>query len=383
MREYETEFNQLKRYGGHEQVEIRRFRPRWRMSSLTKLVEKAAMLEDGLAKESQQHSEGTSVQQVPQVNSKHCTRSKHTAGRKPAGKASGSVRVSPTYHKRHLGQYRHLLGTCLVCGGKDHMTSSCPQKGNDTQVCYQRGQSGHIRPNCPKLATQGQKWVSEVLSLPPPLKRSEIMPRVYSIADGQVEASTSRQIIGTILMGGVETHVMFDTGATHCFVSPYMIGKGRFQKEPGDNFGLVQAAGGQVMMTYRVVRNISVMMCGMDMPEDLVICRMKSHDVILSMDWLGHQANLGDFVGLSITGQTDDQNGCEAYIGFITIEEEGSEMGLQDIPVVREFESVFRPMSGLPPARSGPFTIELEPSTAPISKALYRMAPAEMAELKK
>src|SRR5690606_41386727 len=38
---------------------------------------------------------------------------------------------------------------------------------------------------------------------------------------------------------------------------------------------------------------------------------------------------------------------------------------------------------GLPPDRSDPFTIELKPGTVPLSKAPYRMAPAEMAELKK
>ena len=37
----------------------------------------------------------------------------------------------------------------------------------------------------------------------------------------------------------------------------------------------------------------------------------------------------------------------------------------------------------MPPSRDEPFTIELEPGTAPISKASYRMAPTEMAESKK
>ena len=40
-------------------------------------------------------------------------------------------------------------------------------------------------------------------------------------------------------------------------------------------------------------------------------------------------------------------------------------------------------MAGLPPPRSDPFTITLEPGAAPIAKAPYRMAPAELAELKK
>ncbi|KAL1217934.1 RNA-directed DNA polymerase-like protein [Cardamine amara subsp. amara] len=59
------------------------------------------------------------------------------------------------------------------------------------------------------------------------------------------------------------------------------------------------------------------------------------------------------------------------------------EVKVPDIRVVRDFRDVFRSLQGLPPSRSDPFTIELEPGTAPISKAAYRMAPAEMAELKK
>ena len=44
---------------------------------------------------------------------------------------------------------------------------------------------------------------------------------------------------------------------------------------------------------------------------------------------------------------------------------------------------MFQSLEGLPPSRSDPFTIELEPGTAPLSKAPYRMAPTEMAELKR
>ena len=47
------------------------------------------------------------------------------------------------------------------------------------------------------------------------------------------------------MIGGVETHVLFDTGATHSFVSPGLVGKGLFCLDAGDNFGIVRAAGGQ------------------------------------------------------------------------------------------------------------------------------------------
>ena len=54
------------------------------------------------------------------------------------------------------------------------------------------------------------------------------------------------------------------------------------------------------------------------------------------------------------------------------------------IPVVSEFPDLFpEELPGMPPEREVQFTIDLLPGTGPIAKAPYRMAPAEMAELKK
>ena len=55
----------------------------------------------------------------------------------------------------------------------------------------------------------------------------------------------------------------------------------------------------------------------------------------------------------------------------------------EDIEVVKEFLDVFpEEIPEMPPKRTIDFTIDLVPGTAPISKAPYRMAPAEMSELK-
>ena len=57
---------------------------------------------------------------------------------------------------------------------------------------------------------------------------------------------------------------------------------------------------------------------------------------------------------------------------------------LTSIPVVYEFSNVFpKDLPRLPLDRDVEFTIELEPSTAPISWHPYRMAPKELAEMKK
>ena len=51
--------------------------------------------------------------------------------------------------------------------------------------------------------------------------------------------------------------------------------------------------------------------------------------------------------------------------------------------MINEFVDVFpEDLPGLPPDREIEFSINLQPETTPISQAPYRMAPAELKELK-
>jgi hypothetical protein len=59
------------------------------------------------------------------------------------------------------------------------------------------------------------------------------------------------------------------------------------------------------------------------------------------------------------------------------------ELKLEDVHVVLEFLDVFPDdLPGIPPERATEFKIELQPSTAPIAKAPYKMSPMELKELK-
>ena len=134
---------------------------------------------------------------------------------------------------------------------------------------------------------------------------------------------------------------------------------------------------------------------------------MKDFDVILGMDWLAtYRAVMDCFnktIKLSLHSDTIEfvgrrrpirtcrisalkaqrllKSGCEGYLAFIT--EDKQSKGVEDIPVVCEFPDVFPDeIPGLPPVREIDFSIELVPGTAAISKAPYRMAPAELRELK-
>ena len=72
------------------------------------------------------------------------------------------------------------------------------------------------------------------------------------------------------------------------------------------------------------------------------------------------------------------RKGFQGYLEFVVDRiQEGTR--LEDIPTVKEFPD---DISGLPPDRSIEIVIELIPRTKPISIPPYRMAPAELKELK-
>ncbi|XP_071921808.1 uncharacterized protein [Coffea arabica] len=74
--------------------------------------------------------------------------------------------------------------------------------------------------------------------------------------------------------------------------------------------------------------------------------------------------------------------GAQGFLAFL-INAPSDQVKLEDVPVVREFLDVFpEELKTLPLEREVVFKIDLVPGTAPISKTPYRMAPAELKELK-
>ncbi|KAI5339223.1 hypothetical protein L3X38_018495 [Prunus dulcis] len=84
----------------------------------------------------------------------------------------------------------------------------------------------------------------------------------------------------------------------------------------------------------------------------------------------------------AITAKKLLKKGCEGYLAHI-IDTREITLNLEDIPVVCDFPDIFpNDLPGLPPEREIEFTIELLPGTHPIYQTPYRMAPAELRELK-
>ena len=74
--------------------------------------------------------------------------------------------------------------------------------------------------------------------------------------------------------------------------------------------------------------------------------------------------------------------GCLAFLAHLK-DDTTQVPSFESVSVVREFLDVFpADLHGMPPDRDIDFYIDLEPGTRPISIPPYRMAPAELRELK-
>ena len=172
---------------------------------------------------------------------------------------------------------------------------------------------------------------------------------------------------------------------------------------------IVSLLAGDPLFSDRVVRDSRVLIGGQEFPADLVALDKRDFDVVLGMNWLSlHRATLDcykkevkfhmpgklevKFRGIrrelsyniifAMAAQRMLRKGCQGYLDYV-VETENEGILVDEIPVVREFPDVFPDdIADLPPDREVEFTIDLIPGTEPISIPPFRMAPAELRDLK-
>ena len=216
---------------------------------------------------------------------------------------------------------------------------------------------------------------------------------------------------GTIHVAGKPTHVLFDSGATHSFVTPEVAAR-FWDCFVVDRINVaVLTPADRTLQADQCIKNVPLVIQGKEFVADLLVVPLEGYEVILGMDWLSSYRVQIDYgkgrllfgrgkrpemvyygispsmtVSLVAAMRVQDlfQDG-EVYLVTLSVSggATNDEVKVEDIEVVQEFEDIFAPLKELPPPRSNPFTITLEPEAKPIAKAPYRMAPAELAELKK
>jgi hypothetical protein len=180
---------------------------------------------------------------------------------------------------------------------------------------------------------------------------------------------------------------LFDSGASHSFISSGFVAKYNLPITTMKHTMLVSSPGGE-RRTKHICPAVSISIKGVDFPSNLIILDFKDIDIILGMDWLRkydgviqcekrtvrltkEDGIIVEFVAATQSNQTSMLNRTKATT-------------LEEIRVVQEYPDVFpEDFLGMPPDRDIEFLIVLLPGTPPISKRPYRMPVNELVELKK
>jgi hypothetical protein len=120
---------------------------------------------------------------------------------------------------------------------------------------------------------------------------------------------------------------------------------------------------------------------------DLIIMKGQGLDAILGMSWMKLHKAVLDIVGQLLRLISPVYGKVILHLPAIshikTSLHHVVELKLEDILVVQQFSDVFpHDLPGIPPERAIEFKIELQPGTAPIVKASYKMSLVELKELK-
>jgi hypothetical protein len=92
-------------------------------------------------------------------------------------------------------------------------------------------------------------------------------------------------VLGMFLASSHPATILFDSGASHSFISSSFVAKHSMLIATMKHTMLVSSPGGE-MRTKHIWRAVSISIRGVDFPLNLILLDSKGIDIILGMDWL-------------------------------------------------------------------------------------------------
>jgi hypothetical protein len=198
-------------------------------------------------------------------------------------------------------------------------------------------------------------------------------------------------VIGTFFINDTSAVVLFDSEASHSFISAAYVEKHNLLIALLRRQMIVSSPRGD-MPARQLCPEVNLKIRAVDFVANLIVLQSKGIDVILGMDWLSKYKMLINYAKKSIKLTTLDGKELE-FITEPVVTAKGVPNPMKmnqldasqgsEVPVVNEFLDVFpEELPGMPPDQDIEFVIELKPGTAPIYKTPFRMTTPQLAELK-
>src|SRR3954468_15651423 len=269
-------------------------------------------------------------------------------------------------HHNHKGGHSHHSGGH---GGHDRNRDRNLVKKDLSEVtCFKCKQKGYYADNCPEKKglkpTNGEKATVNHMNV-------EEIPDEPDLVIGKFPINTHLAII------------LFDTGATHSFISRAFVDKYELPTESMKTSIKVSSPGGD-MIASAGCRDLTMRIGTHNFIAHLVVLESQGLDVILGMDWMSMHGGHIDCEKRAVSLKTPDGK----RIRFMSVARPRrcklnylKGVSMDNVLVIKDYPDVFpEELPGMPPDREVEFLIDLMPGTGPIAKRSYKMDVDELKE---
>jgi hypothetical protein len=193
-------------------------------------------------------------------------------------------------------------------------------------------------------------------------------------------------LVGTFFLNEHPVIILFDSRASHDFIRSTCAKKAMLSMVATKAPYVISTPRGWVDAD-RIVHKAPLELAGRVFSMDLIILKGQGLVVILGMSWMKLHRVVLDIAGWLVHLESPVYGKVILHLPVVSRIKASLhhvvELNLKDIYVIREFSDVFpEDLPGKPHERAVEFKIELQPSTAPIAKAPYKMSRVEIKELK-
>ncbi|XP_075504584.1 uncharacterized protein LOC142542022 [Primulina tabacum] len=268
------------------------------------------------------------------------------SGQSPATNYQG-LKLCPKCDFRHPRECRRASDVSFGCGKSGHRIAECPTAANrPAELNKGTGPNAGAGPSKPK----------------------EDKPNARVFAMTKEDADDASEVVsGTVLIQKVPAYALFDSGATHSFMSK------RFSKKLGcklekltESFRIATPTS-RAIETHEIYKVCKISIGNQTFSANLIQLIMVDFDIILGMDWLARNNAIVDRKRKRVKLRTPDQeevvyhgkskerksllsasqawramkSGEDIYLAILSELKEEIKLKLEGIPIVREFPDVY------------------------------------------